>query len=85
MRPLLLHEQNPTTTSRVVALEVDVVISEIDGKRTEKHLGAPLRAKLPLVFQRASPQAAGVVAAVSVADRPNAGQSKVAEVVAELV
>ena len=51
----------------------------------EKHLVAPVRAKLPLVSQSASPRAAGVAEAVSVADQPNAVDFEVAEVVVGLV
>lgn len=54
---------------------MDGEISEVDG-RTERHLVAPVRVRLPLVLQRASPQVAEVVEAALVADQPNAGYSE---------
>lgn len=53
-------------TRGVVAVEADVVISGVVGRKIE------VRVKPPPVLQRASPQAAGVVEAASAADRLNA-------------
>lgn len=53
---------------RVVVVEVDVVNSVVDGRRTKNRLGARARAKL---LRRASPQT-GVAEAVLVGDPPNA-------------
>lgn len=54
---------------RVVVVEVDVVNSVVDGRRTKNRLGARARAKL---LRRASPQATGVAEAVLVGDPLNA-------------
>lgn len=64
---------------------MDVVTPEVDGGRTERRPVAPLGAMLPLVLQRASPQAAGVVEAVLAVDQPNVVDFEEAYVVVGLV
>lgn len=64
---------------------MDVAIPEVDGRRTGNHLVAPVRAMLPLVLRRASPQAAEVVEAASAAGQPSAVDSEEAKVAVGLV
>ena len=55
LRPLhLLHERYPMTIRRAVVVEVDVVTSVVDQRRTRKRLVARARGRLPLVSRRAS-------------------------------
>lgn len=64
---------------------MDVVTPVVDGRETEKRLVAGVRAKLPLVLQRASPQAAGVVEEASAPARLNVVGFEEASVVVGLV
>ena len=64
LHPLpLLYERSPMTIQEAVVVEVDVVTSVVDQRRTRKRLGtAWARARLLLVSGRASRQAAKVAA-----------------------
>lgn len=50
----LLHERNPMTTRRAVVVDLDVVISVVDQRRTRKRPVVRARARLLLASRRAS-------------------------------
>lgn len=64
---------------------MDVVTPVVNGRRTGKRLAVRVRAKLPLMSRRASPQAVGIAEAASAGDQPNGVDIEEVQVVVVVV